>query len=97
MKAVLTNETIQILGGQKNMGSTSEETSHFGTTHRETRFERFKNKIKKVWVGILNVAEDIKEKIIPIIEPIGKVIASLITAIAVFRNSKRRYAAGKVA
>lgn len=96
MKAILTNETINILGGQKNMDSVSEETSRFETSHKETKSERFKSKIKKIWDGILNVAEDIKEKIIPIVEPVGKVISSLITAVAVFRNSKRRYATGRI-
>ncbi|MCX4338367.1 MAG: hypothetical protein OSJ72_01865 [Lachnospiraceae bacterium] len=96
MKAILTNETINILGGQKNMDSASEETSRFEASHKETKSERFKRKIKKIWGGILNVAEDIKEKIIPIVEPVGKVISSLITAVAVFRNSKRRYATGRM-
>ena len=92
MKAILTNETINILGGQKNMDSASEETSRFEASHKETKSERF----KRIWGGILNVAEDIKEKIIPIVEPVGKVISSLITAVAVFRNSKRRYATGRM-
>lgn len=48
MKAILTNETINILGGQKNMDSASEETSRFEASHKETKYERFKRKIKKI-------------------------------------------------
>ncbi len=96
MKAILTNETINILGGQMNTNSASEETAHSEIPHRETKFGRFKSKIKKIWAGILNIAEDIKEKIIPVVEPTIKAIAGLITSIAVFRNSRRKYA-GRVA
>lgn len=95
MNAILTEETIDILSGQKNMDSDSEETAHFETSHRETWFGRFKKKVRKVWTGILDVAEDIREKIIPVIEPIGKVASSLIMAIAVFRRSKRGHVVGR--
>lgn len=96
MKAILTNGTIDILGGQKNMDATLEATSHYGVSNTETQSKGVKGKIKKVWIGILNVAEDIKEKIIPIVESVCKAIARIIMAVAIFCNSQQRYALGRV-
>lgn len=94
MNAILTPETIDVLGRQKNVDSALEETSRSETSLEETKFVRFKSKVKKIWAGILNVAEDINEKIVPIVESVGKVISSLIKAVAVFRNSRQRHITG---
>lgn len=93
MKAILTSETINILGGQQNVCSDLGKKTHSEDGNSEKRFGKFRNIIKRVWNGILNVAEDIKEKIIPVVEPTIKAIAGFITSIAVLRNSRRKYAA----
>ena len=97
MQAVLTNQTIDILSGQKSIDFTSKEIPCFGTSNIEMQPDGFKGKIKKAWAGILNVAEDIKEKILPIIDTVCRSIASLITSVAYYRNSQPRYATGRVA
>lgn len=91
MNPIIKPETINILGGQKEAGSFSNESSHSEPPHKETLCGKIKSKIKKVWAGILSVAEDIKEKIIPVIVPTITAFASILKAVAVFRNSGCRY------
>lgn len=91
MNPIIKPETINILGGPQDVGSCSNETAHSASCQRQTVLGKIKCRIRKVWTGILNVAEDIKEKIIPAIVPTIKAIAEILTAVAVFHNSGCRY------
>ncbi len=44
MNPIIKPETINILEGQQEAGSCSNETSHSETPHRETKFGKFKSK-----------------------------------------------------
>lgn len=80
-------QTLNILGGTQNTTSQTSAPQSTGSDSgpKQSRWERFKAKVKNVWNTIMSVAEDIKDKIMPIVTGAGHFLASW----AVFCNRHR--------
>lgn len=72
-RSYLRNQTIDILGGTQQPENQSSEPA---TTSEPSRWEKFKAKVKSAWNTVMKVAEDIREKIMPIINGVGNFLAN---------------------
>lgn len=86
-KRFIQPQTLNILGDTQNTTSHTSVPQSAGSDSGSTqsRWERFKTKVKNVWNVILSVAEDIKDNIMPIVAGAGHFLA----AWAVFCNRHR--------
>ncbi len=77
MSNYITPNTINILGGGQER--TSQIEYQTPPTPKPSRWEKFKAKAKCVWSAVMEVAEGIKDNIMPIIAGVGTFLVNWAT------------------
>ncbi len=84
-KSYLRDETIGVLSGTQPPKNQLNEPA---TSSEPSRWERFKAKVRNAWNTVMKAAEDIRDKIMPIVTGMGCFLANWATYCN--RNSNRK-------